>query len=279
MARRARSRISPSLPARMASRMRSRRSSRSMRSPPSNRCSPRPLWTASLSTARKKKRSNSSSNTRRSSCDFASVAASASRKSSWSVQLSSWSAWKESSSSEVPTAMPSLLSSSANSSRRAAKPGGPASGRPPYSAGLPGLLAPDEAILELHPHALGHHVEVGAVLHDDAHRALENGLVDLVGAEQEQCARPVDRLRDRRRLLQVEVAHHVHHLHELAGHLLIQLGRVQADDLELALHVRVVEPEVKAAALERLGQLARVVGGEQHEWAALGLDNAQLRDR
>ena len=72
-----------------------------------------------------------SSNTRRSSCDFASVAASASRKSSSSVQLSSRSAWNASSSSEVPTAMPSRRSSSANSSRRAAKPGGPGSGRPP----------------------------------------------------------------------------------------------------------------------------------------------------
>src|SRR5204862_406347 len=116
-----------------------------------------------------------------------------------------------SSSSEVPTAMPSLLSSSANSSRRAAKPGGPASGRPPYSAGLPGLLAPDEAILELHPHALGHHVEVGAVLHDDAHRALENGLVDLVDQQDDRLSR-CDRLQERSReqeLLAEDVVVHV----------------------------------------------------------------------
>ena len=131
IASRARSRISPSEPARMAWRMRSRRSSRSMRSPPSKRSSLRPRSTASRSTARKKKRSKRSSNTRRSSCDFASVAASVSRKSSSSVQLSSRSAWNASSSSEVPTAMPSRRSSSANSSRRAAKPGGPGSGRPP----------------------------------------------------------------------------------------------------------------------------------------------------
>ena len=49
--------------------------------------------------------------------------------------------------------------------------------------------------------------------------------------------------------------------------LLVELGGVQADDLELALDVGVVEPEVEAAALERLGQLARVVGGEQRRAA------------
>ena len=45
----------------------------------------------------------------------------------------------------------------------------------------------------------------------------------------------------------------------------VELGRVQAHDLELALDGRVVEPQVEAAALQRLGQLARVVRGEQHE--------------
>ena len=61
-------------------------------------------------------------------------------------------------------------------------------------------------------------------------------------------------------------------LDELARDRLVELGRVQADDLELALDVRVVEPEVEAAALERLGQLARVVRGEQHERLRARLD-------
>src|SRR6185312_4967891 len=134
-----------------------------------------------------------SSNTRRSSCDLASVAASASRKSSCSVQERRDSASNESSSSDVPTAIPSRRSSSANSSSRAANPGGPGSGSPPYSAGLPGLLLPpDEAILQLHPDPLGHHVEIGAVLDDDAHRPLQHGRVHVVGAEQDQRPRPVD---------------------------------------------------------------------------------------
>src|SRR4051812_3913583 len=269
--------------------MRSRSSSKPSRSPPSKRCSRSPFSTASRSTARKKKRSKTSSNTRRSSCDFASVAASASRKSSCTVQGTCRSASNASSSSLVPTESPSSRSASASSSRRAGKPGGPGSGRPPYRAlpppparaRGPGLADPPEdstAAAQLDAHALGHHVEVRAVLHDDGQRALEHRLVDVVGAEQDQRARPVDRLGYRRRLLQVEATHHVDDLHELARDLLVQLGRVQADDLELALHVRVVEPQVEAAALQGLGQLARVVGGQQHERMRLRLDHAQLGD-
>src|SRR6187431_1978980 len=100
------------------------------------------------------------SNTRRSSCDLASVAASAERKSSSEVHGTCSSAANASSSSDVPTCMPSPRSSSANSSSRGAKP-------------LRGL-ASDEAIGQLHPDALGDHVEVGAVLHDDRHRVLEH---------------------------------------------------------------------------------------------------------
>ena len=54
---------------------------------------------------------------------------------------------------------------------------------------------------------------------------------------------------------------------------------MQPDDLELVLERRVVEPQVQAAALERLGQLARVVGGQQHDRVRAGLDAAELGDR
>src|SRR6185503_19702650 len=122
------------------------------------------------------------SKTRLSSWDFASVAASAERKSSSVVQGTCSSAAKASSSSDVPTCMPSRRSSSAKSSNRGAKP-------------LRGL-ASDEAIGQLHPDAFGDQVEVGAVLHDDRHRVLEHRLVDVLGAEQEQRPRPVDRFGD-----------------------------------------------------------------------------------
>ena len=88
---RARSRIAPSEPSRSAAAIcvRSASSSSSESSPERRQVRPRgcPRATAAISTARKKKRSNTSSNTRRSSWLLASVAASASRKSSCEVQL------------------------------------------------------------------------------------------------------------------------------------------------------------------------------------------------
>ena len=268
MARRARSRMAPSSPARIASIARSRSSSRSTSAsaPPSASGPPRAsrtsCVTACASAARKKKRSKTRSKTRRSSGDLASVAASASRNGPRSVHGTVSSAANASSSSDVPMASPSARRASVKSTswagRRHAGPRGEA---------------------EPHPDALRDDVEVGPVLDDDAHRGPEHVLVDVLGAEQEQGARPVDRLRDRRRLLEVEVAHVGDHLDELLGDGVGQLGRVHAHDLELALRAGVVEPEVQAAALERLGQLARVVRGEQHDRVRAGLDPAQLRDR
>ncbi len=81
-----------------------------------------PSREAATSTARKKKRSKTSSNTRRSSWLLASVAASASRKSSCEVQLISRRTSNASSISEVPTATPSRRSSSPSSSIRAGRP-------------------------------------------------------------------------------------------------------------------------------------------------------------
>src|SRR3954453_22312645 len=175
---------------------------------------------------------------RRSSWDFASVAARASRKSTGSVQ-EIWSRTRNASSSSlVPTATPSERSSSPNSRIR---------------------WSSTERRPELHAHALGHDVEVGAVLDDHRHRVAEGLLVDVLRAEQQQRPRPVDRLGDRRRLLEVEVADHGDELDELARDGLAELRRVQPHDLELVLELGVVEPQVEAAALERLGQLARVV--------------------
>ncbi len=132
---------------------------------------------------------------------------------------------------------------------------------------------------ELHAYPLRYKVQVRAVLDDDAHRALEHGAVDVVGAEKQHGARPVDRLGDRGRLLEVERADHVHDLDQAARELLVEIGGVQAHDLDLALYARVVEPQVQAAALQRLGQLARVVRREDDDRVGAGDDRAQLGNR
>ena len=75
--------------------------------------------------ARRRGRSSgrrASSNTRRSSCDFAIVAASASRKSAGSIQPTTDRASNASSSSAVPTGTPSARSSSQNAAMRGARP-------------------------------------------------------------------------------------------------------------------------------------------------------------
>ena len=152
-------------------------------------------------------------------------------------------------------------------------------GRGPGAGRQPAASTSSRGPAELHPDALGHQVHVGAVLDDDAHRPLEHRAVEVVGAEQQQGARPVDRLGDRGRLLEVELADHVDDLHQAPREPLVDLGRVQANDLHLALDLRVVEPQVEAAPLQRLGQLARVVRGQHDDRMGARLDHAQLRDR
>src|SRR4051812_24782413 len=218
IARRARSRIWPSRPSRSA-RAISWRSVSRLSSAPAESIPPpsvTPSRTAASSAARKKKRSKTRSKIRRSSCDLASVAASPSRKSRLPVHGTSRRTANASSSSLVPTATPSPRSSSPSSSSWAASPGGAFSGAvAPYSAALR-LAGGRGTHPQLQPDALGHHVEVGAVLDDDRQRLGEHLGVDVVGAEQQQRTRPVDRLGDRRRLLQVQLADHRDDLDELA---------------------------------------------------------------
>src|SRR4051794_3234164 len=280
MASRARSRMAASDPSRRAaaicwrsvSRFSSSASSPAAASAAS--CSEIPRRTASASAARKKKRSKTSSKTRRSSWDLASVAAKASRRSAGSAQPISARTAKASSSSLVPMATPSERSSSPKRSSWASNPPGAGSG-----SAAPARLGGAGKLVEAHAHPLGHDVEIGAVLDDDRHRVAERGPVDVLGAEQQQRAGPVDRLGDRRRLLQVERADLPDDLHELAGHRLRQLGRVQTDDGQLVLDLRVVQPQIEAAALERLGELARVVRGQQHHGLGPGVDPPELGNR
>ena len=87
------------------------------------------------------------------------------------------------------------------------------------------------------------------------------------------------RLGHRRRLLELELADRAHDAGHLVGQGLGDVRDLGEHDLLLALHVGVVDVEVEAAPLERLGQLTGVVRGEEHQRDLLGLDRAQLGDR
>ena len=77
----------------------------------------------------------------------------------------------------------------------------------------------------------------------------------------------------------VAVAQLLHDGDHLAGQLGRHLGRAGADDLDLALEARVVDPVVEAAPLERVVQLAGAVGGEHHERRGRGRHRAELGER
>ena len=149
---------------------------------------------------------------------------------------------------------------SASSCRRRQRRSGPALSRVGSGATAGGVAA------EPHPDPLGDQVDVGAVLDDDAHRLLEGLAVDVVGAQQQQRPRPVDRLGDRGRLLQVELADHAARPRPAAAPASRRSSGACRRTISISRSsVGVVEPEVEAAALQRLGQLARVVRGEHDD--------------
>ncbi len=139
-----------------------------------------------------------------------------------------------------------------------------------------GLAArPVAALREGAPHLL----RVAVVLDDDAQGLLDELARERRCAEGDKRLRPVEGLADARGLAQVEPAQLLDLLHELTGEGLAHAGRLEPDDLELGLGVGVVELQVQTAALERLGELARAVAGEDDERRAFGAQGADLRDR
>src|ERR1700722_10895778 len=126
---------------------------------------------------------------------------------------------------------------------------------------------------------LGSPLNVGLILQQDVQRLLGPGGVDRLHPEQHESARPVDGLGHRGRLAQFQRAQRAHDARHLVGQLLADAGHLGPHDLALAFEVRVVDVQVETAALECLGQLTRVVGGEEHHRELGGPHGAELGDR
>ena len=107
----------------------------------------------------------------------------------------------------------------------------------------------------------------------------EDGRGDFLDAEHRQRPGPVHGLRDARRLAEVEPAQPADDLDEVLGGRVGQAGLLAPQDLELALGARVVEKQVQAAALERGGQVAGVIRGEDDARRVAGQERAYLRHR
>src|SRR5438094_6765953 len=100
--------------------------------------------------------------------------------------------------------------------------------------------------------------DVALVLEDGGERLRDQLIVERLDVQDGERLRPVERLADARRLLQVELPDAMHHGDHVARQALRDTGDLQAHDLELLGPLGEVDEEMEAAPLERVGHLAGV---------------------
>src|SRR5579872_3044403 len=213
------------------------------------------------------KMSNAASNVGRSSFRLTKTERSALRKSAARFSWMWVSARVASVRRRGPASRPASCSSLAKAARRGSR-----SDRTAGSSRTAGLL-------DQRGHLLAHPLQVLLVLQRRAERRVDKRGVDLRRAESGERARPVERLRDPRNLVQVHRPQALDERGDLAGQPVRGLRRAGAADLDLLLEVRVVDPVVEAAALQRVVNLARAVRRDDHERRLARLDGAQLGNR
>src|SRR5579885_2707681 len=120
---------------------------------------------------------------------------------------------------------------------------------------------------------------VAFVLDDRVQRLIDQGFVQGLDVEQRQRLDPVQALADARGLLEVKLAQRLDHIDHLLGQLVADVGDLGLDDPQLLLLVGEVDVQVQAAALERVGHFAGVVGGENHQRQMPGLERPEFRHR
>src|SRR5207244_3344162 len=95
-------------------------------------------------------------------------------------------------------------------------------------------------------------LEVFLVFDDRSQGRLYSVLRQLGLSQCNQRARPIQGLGDAGQFVKVETAHAANELAHLPGELFWDLGDAGGDDVVLALDGRVVDPEIEAAALQRI---------------------------
>src|SRR6184192_1389615 len=120
--------------------------------------------------------------------------------------------------------------------------------------------------------------EILLVLDDGTERRLDSRLAEFRLAQRDQRASPVQRLSNPGQLIEVETPNAADECAHLAGQLLGDLRHAGRDDLVLAIHGGVIDPEVQAAALEGIVDLAGSIRGDDHRRRLISLDGADLRD-
>src|SRR5487761_346877 len=108
---------------------------------------------------------------------------------------------------------------------------------------------------------------------------IDEGGVDSRRAQRRQRPRPVQRLSDSGHLVEVHASQPLNQRRHLTREALGGLRRACPNNLDLFLEVRIVDPVIKAPALQGIVHLAGPVGGDDHERRLLRLDGSDLRDR
>src|SRR5438445_3179282 len=125
----------------------------------------------------------------------------------------------------------------------------------------------------------GDPVEVVAVLEQHAQGVVDGFWIERNAVERHQAVGPVDRLGDPRQLEQIALSQPLHESDHFPGQRLARFRRLAVQNLELARRVREVHPVVEAAPLHRVVDLARAVGGDDHDRRLGGAQRADLGNR
>src|SRR6266511_3966223 len=121
--------------------------------------------------------------------------------------------------------------------------------------------------------------EILVVLQDRAERLLHGSRIEVLPSKGRERLCPVDRLGDTRRLREIESAQPLHERGRLRGKPVGKARDAQRYDLDLALERRVPDPVEEAATLQRVVELARAVGGQDHGRPPVRGDRSDLGNR
>src|SRR5205823_7584146 len=113
--------------------------------------------------------------------------------------------------------------------------------------------------------------EILLVFDNGTERRLDGRLGEFRLAKRDQRASPVQRLGNPGQLIEVETSNTADERAHLASQLLGDVRHAGRDDLVLAIHRGVVDPEIQAAAFEGVMDLAGSIGGDDHRWRLISL--------
>src|SRR5262245_34521145 len=117
------------------------------------------------------------------------------------------------------------------------------------------------------------------ILEQDTQRLLDGRGIQFCSVQRNQSRNPVEGFRDPRYLVKFRRTQ----LLNEGGHLTCQsrggMRHLRHDDAQLFVEIRIVDPEVETAALERVVQLACSVGCDDDDGWRCGANSPKLRDR